>query len=93
VIALIALGVAVLVAGIVSGLDHGYLIEAWLFVLGAPLWWMLLGWFSGWVWLALYLLVFALLILMWPFRPLRESRFMHSLEESQLMQHAERWKR
>jgi hypothetical protein len=39
-------------------------------VWAAPLLAMLLGLVAGWVWFALWLLT-------WPVRPLRESRFMH----------------
>jgi hypothetical protein len=70
VIAAIALGVVVGIVRIVSGPVHGYLIQAWVLVLGAPLLLILLGFVAGWVWFVLWLLAR-------PFRPLRESHFMH----------------
>jgi len=71
VIAAVALGVVMIVVRIVSGaVRGGYWTKAMVLVWGAPLWMMLLGFVAGWVWFVLWLVAR-------PFRPLRESRFMH----------------
>jgi hypothetical protein len=70
-VASVALLVVMVVMRVVNGPVHD---AAWwwtaaVMVWGAPLWVMLLNLVAGWLWFVLFLLT-------WPFKPLRDSRFM-----------------
>lgn len=47
----------------------GLWIDVGIFIISAPLVWMLLVFVYGWIWFVLWLIT-------WPIRPIRESRFM-----------------
>jgi hypothetical protein len=68
---------ALLGIGLLARLVVGPIGEPWIavgtFIIGAPLVWMILWFVYGWIWFALWLIT-------WPIRPIRESRFMRFIE-------------
>jgi hypothetical protein len=74
IVASVAVLVLTVVMRVINGPIHDDNPWWWVAAVGVwfmPLWLMILNFLLGWVWFALYLLT-------WPFKPLRDSRFMKS---------------